>query len=140
MKRLEVRGHITCVSIYRGGRQWNRYRIVLKDEAVTEAIYQSGSDEPVSPDHSNRGDRMKHTGVPGTVHPVTPARIDRGTPEKTPERTHLGQGAPTDDLDDHRGPRASPDAVKEILRKAYGEKCVTETGHVHRSGAFDGKT
>jgi len=132
MQQLEQNGHLECVSTYRGGRDSNRYRIVLQGRVIDPEIYETGQDRLGRPDKADRGDRTEVTGQTGSQVPGREGDSDRGTPERTLERTKGAPSASADDAEDHRGSPVTRERAAEIMREKFGDRAVSATGHLFR--------
>ena len=154
LSRLEKRGHLVCVSKYRGGRQTNRYRIVLGGNVIEEDI--SPANENHSPQRavywpSDAGDaqppsvlRNDYSAHPGTSVPHTGERTFQGTQEETHElikdmgeASTLIQTVPRaerqDCLEDgERGPRVTKEQTLLIMAEVLGPGSVNEWGGIKR--------
>lgn len=146
LKSLEARGHLQCVSLYRGGRRSNVYRIVV-EQVVLNALQES--EEPSwdneyeeelrsKPAKQCRSDRNRSAGEPGKRLPVRPEEGFRGTPEKTIEKTCKGEGAGNSDSQaqedaEERKP-VSAETAASIMAEAFGASNVANNGFLHRKG------
>lgn len=154
LARLEKRGHLVCVSKYRGGRQTNRYRIVLGGNVIEEEISPANENRSphISDDGSSRfGDdqpslmrRNDHSAHPGTTVPPTAEHACQGTQEETHESIgNAGKAsAPTQTVatperqncleDVERGPRVTKEQTLSIMAEVLGPGSVNEWGGVRR--------
>lgn len=130
LKLMEERGHLVCVSEFRGGRLTNRYRIVLQEREITPVLYESGSFDPVREVPQDRSEEMFPSGLSGPQKPVSTGRSDRGTPERTQEYNNDVQNAVGDE--EPLRQRVTPQRAAEIMREVMGEERVSESGRLSR--------
>jgi hypothetical protein len=121
MKALEDRGHLQCISQFRGGRMSNRYRIILDGAVITG---EDGTDVPVTPERVFRAEGKAPSPVRGASVPGRAVGDCRRTPERTPERTieadrHMETGVPV-----------TADRAKGIMAEVYVEERVNGGGYV----------
>ncbi|WP_432450262.1 hypothetical protein [Aliiroseovarius marinus] len=130
LKLMEERGHLVCVSEFRGGRQTNRYRIVLQKREITPVLYEHGSIDPVREVSEDRCEGMPQSGPSGSQNPVCADRINRGTPERTQEYNNDAQNAAGEE--EQLRQRVTPQRAAEIMREVMGDDRVSETGFLSR--------
>ncbi len=121
MKALEDRGHLQCISQYRGGRRPNRYRIIL-DGAVVAG--EGGTVVPVTTERGFRAEGNAASPVRGDSVPGRGEGDSRGTPERTPERTTEA------DRQMETGVPVTADRAKGIMAEVFGAGRVNDGGYV----------
>ncbi|WP_319826477.1 hypothetical protein [Thalassovita sp.] len=139
LKRLEECNHLVCINEKRGGRISNRYRIVIQDEVLetleTPALHiETGTDVPVSPEQAARSARQEQTSLRGTDVPGREVLANRGTLERTHEKTKkkMAETQAANSDDEPRGPRVTKEEMEQIMRQTFGDRCVSETGYLQR--------
>lgn len=137
LKRLETGGHLFCTNAFRGGRKTNNYRIVLQDIVICEDALpntESGTAMPLTVARTDLPEGAEHAVHNGADEPMRGGVANRGTLERTLERTNTRETASISSCssETQSESRASKAEIAEIMREAYGAQNVNENGHLLR--------